>query len=1373
MKKTGILLAVFFAAASLFSQSPHAFKYQAVARDINGDLLMNQNVSFRISILQGGASGAAVFVETHSTTTNDFGLAGLEIGRGTIVSGDFNAIDWGADSHFLQVEMDETGGTNYQLMGTSELLSVPYSLYSASTPPDNDWIVSGSNMYSAVSGNIGIGTTIPDTDLHLYSNADFQGLTLQTSDNTFSQGIRFRNTGSNYTWHIYRKNAGSNMADLVIANGASSDISTLTDIISFKNGGKIGIGTSDPARELSVIGRVRGANAADESEYTELFHDGSNSLLNWAGDGNLEFRYNNSALAAVYQSGNFHINADKAYMIGDYSILHNEGYANIFTGAQAGLNNTGSYATFIGANSGASGNTGNYNTFIGSRSGQMNSSGTDNTFLGVDAGRYNTTGQYNTLLGSAAGRGTTGGTGNVLIGYYAGKSIDNGSNNVMIGYYAGSETANQSGNVFIGDMAGSNEAGSNRLYIENSDSSSPLIWGDFNSDLVNINGKLGIGTSSPEQDLSVIGVVRGANSSDESEYVEMSHNGNNGYLNWNGDGNFDIRFNDTTLAMVSRGDTSFYVPRANNDYGSGKSGVYGYRHGGSSAANGGNAWNETGIDAAMKGYSYFGNNFTAGIAGYSNLNFAKSAAVIGAKNDATVKGFLAYQDDSNKEWAGYFDGDVKVTGTIEGDASGLTNIPGDNDWTVSGNTMYSGVTGNVGVGTTSPDQKLSVVGRVRSANAADETEYAEIYHNGNQAFLNWAGDGNFDIRNNNYTLATVSSGDVGIYIPRNHNGLSVGNSCLYAYRTGYSGGDSWSAATIDAAIKAYCENGNWYTAGIAGYNNLYGPRTAAIMGAKNDGTVRGYLVYKDEGYVTWAGFFDGNIKVTGTITGNGSGLTNIPDDDDWTVSGNNMYSAVSGNVGIGTTSPETDLTIYSNANNEGLTLQTSSNQYNQGIRFRNGGGPYTWHIYKKDQGNDNADLIFASGPNSLVSSLTNRVAFRYNGRVGIGTITPGQQLSVIGYIRAANASNEAEYSEIYHTGSNAILNWAGDGDFNIQYNNNTIATISNNNNRLYVERPQGDYGANKSCIYGSRGGGTQAANGGTSWSATGVDAAIKGYSVYGNNYSAGVAGYSALTFPGSAGVVGASNSGSPRGCLGYYDGSMAWAGFFEGFVKVTGNTTISGNLGIGTATPVRPLSVVGNIRGASDATETKYLEFSHGGSNAYINWAGGGNLDIRYNNTTLATIDQSGTLNVSGGLYVATLPFGDKKNIQWDDVTGQFYYDNSSRRYKENIGVIGDDFSKLLTVTPKTYTRPGNPGVWEIGYIAEEFDAAGLDKLVWYDENGQPEGINYDKIVLYTNENVKLLKEQVRMLENENQRLNETLEEMKRRLSTLENRLEP
>lgn len=130
MKRTLLFfLSLMLFAMVAIAQSPEAFKYQAVARDAGGQILANQSVSFQISILQGSASGTSVYSETHAATTNTFGLVNLEIGNGTVASGDFSAIDWGTDTYFTQIEMDASGGTNYQLMGTSQLLSVPYALH--------------------------------------------------------------------------------------------------------------------------------------------------------------------------------------------------------------------------------------------------------------------------------------------------------------------------------------------------------------------------------------------------------------------------------------------------------------------------------------------------------------------------------------------------------------------------------------------------------------------------------------------------------------------------------------------------------------------------------------------------------------------------------------------------------------------------------------------------------------------------------------------------------------------------------------------------------------------------------------------------------------------------------------------------------------------------------------------------------------------------------------------------------------------------------------------------------------------------------------------------------------------------------------------
>lgn len=116
------------------AQSPNKLSYQAVARDNNGNTMANSAVSFRISILQGSASGASVYTETHNATTNNFGLANLAIGGGSVVSGDMSTIDWANGPYFVSVEFDAAGGSNYVAMGTSELLSVPYALYAANAP---------------------------------------------------------------------------------------------------------------------------------------------------------------------------------------------------------------------------------------------------------------------------------------------------------------------------------------------------------------------------------------------------------------------------------------------------------------------------------------------------------------------------------------------------------------------------------------------------------------------------------------------------------------------------------------------------------------------------------------------------------------------------------------------------------------------------------------------------------------------------------------------------------------------------------------------------------------------------------------------------------------------------------------------------------------------------------------------------------------------------------------------------------------------------------------------------------------------------------------------------------------------------------------
>jgi len=187
----------------LLGQSPQAFKYQALARDQDGHILPNWNISLRISIVEQQHDGQAVYVETQQVMSNIYGMITLSIGEGTVTKGNFESISWGENKYFIKMEMDVNGGTNYQEMGTTQLYAVPYALYAeqagnllnkepaelapvkktsptqtkrtrpartSSTP--NSKFPADTNSYINVNvGNVGIGTTDPTEKLDVEGNA--------------------------------------------------------------------------------------------------------------------------------------------------------------------------------------------------------------------------------------------------------------------------------------------------------------------------------------------------------------------------------------------------------------------------------------------------------------------------------------------------------------------------------------------------------------------------------------------------------------------------------------------------------------------------------------------------------------------------------------------------------------------------------------------------------------------------------------------------------------------------------------------------------------------------------------------------------------------------------------------------------------------------------------------------------------------------------------------------------------------------------------------------------------------------------------------------------------------------------------------------
>lgn len=146
----GLILLVY---STSTAQTPQKMSYQSIIRNSNNTLVSSATVGIRITILQGSNSGLSVYVETHTVTTNQNGVANFEIGTGTVLFGSFSSIDWGNGIYYVKTETDINGGTNYTITGTSPFTSVPYALFATNTPQNP---VSGYMHYIGEEFNGGI-----------------------------------------------------------------------------------------------------------------------------------------------------------------------------------------------------------------------------------------------------------------------------------------------------------------------------------------------------------------------------------------------------------------------------------------------------------------------------------------------------------------------------------------------------------------------------------------------------------------------------------------------------------------------------------------------------------------------------------------------------------------------------------------------------------------------------------------------------------------------------------------------------------------------------------------------------------------------------------------------------------------------------------------------------------------------------------------------------------------------------------------------------------------------------------------------------------------------------------------------------------------
>ncbi|QSE97181.1 hypothetical protein [Fulvivirga lutea] len=258
-----LVTTLFFAINILYAQAPNSFNYQAVVRDEAGNILSNKQVNFNISIIEGSETGSTVYSENHLVTTNANGLVSLQIGAGTVLVGDFSAINWGESTHYAKVELDINGGTNFELLGINKLNSVPYALFANKVDPSSlPWKINAGNLYYN-DGYIGVGTDNPGH--HLEINVDATGD--EGINRQFISVRNVNNTFKSYAAVGLASGTGANKSDGSIAVTAMNysalpDLAGMTYVVNNENGVAV--------RARNANGKIKFWTGGDGSSFERM-----------------------------------------------------------------------------------------------------------------------------------------------------------------------------------------------------------------------------------------------------------------------------------------------------------------------------------------------------------------------------------------------------------------------------------------------------------------------------------------------------------------------------------------------------------------------------------------------------------------------------------------------------------------------------------------------------------------------------------------------------------------------------------------------------------------------------------------------------------------------------------------------------------------------------------------------------------------------------------------------------------------------------------------------------------------------------------------------------------------------------------------------
>ena len=444
-----VLIFILIMVTPAFSQIPRLINYQGYLTDGTGDPISGSR-KIQFIIYNEEVGGSNIWTETQKITINE-GVFSVLLGTENPIPQD---VFDGSDK-YLALKIDP----DLEMTPRKRLVSVGYAYYAAEADK-----LDGNNASAFIKTVDGVAPASGDVDLVAGANISI------THPGSNQIEISASGTGGGGVWSESDGNVYP----------ADSEY-------------KVGIGDPTPTHKLDVAGKI-GINDTqaiylpDQGEFlgTLFVGTGGGSITKDISGGG--FFNTGLGIEALHDITTGYWNTASGYRALRYNTT---GSFNVASGCDALFSNTtGRYNTASGYGALFYNTIGSSNMASGSGALGANTTGNYNTASGDDALRSNTTGDGNTASGYFALHWNNSGSRNIGIGGWANYNNRSGSNNTIIGYEAGrgENSHDKSGNVFIGYRAGYYETRDNRLYIENSDTTSPLIWGNFNFDRVVING---------------------------------------------------------------------------------------------------------------------------------------------------------------------------------------------------------------------------------------------------------------------------------------------------------------------------------------------------------------------------------------------------------------------------------------------------------------------------------------------------------------------------------------------------------------------------------------------------------------------------------------------------------------------------------------------------------------------------------------------------------------------------------------------------------------------------------------------------------------------------------------------------------------------